>query len=127
MWLRLYRGAADAEPLTEIELDPSRNHTFAFWHLRVGGAQPGWFYTWRADGPHDPPAGLRFDASRELLDPWARLVSDGGCNARRRPAANRPRSARRSVGPTSTAGMEASRWPARCRRPWFTRCTLAAS
>ncbi|HEX5048555.1 MAG TPA: glycogen debranching protein GlgX [Gammaproteobacteria bacterium] len=78
MWLRLYRGATDAEPLTEIELDSARNRTFAFWHVRVGGAQPGWFYTWRADGPNDPPAGSRFDATRELLDPWARLVSDVG-------------------------------------------------
>ncbi|HZF29566.1 MAG TPA: glycogen debranching enzyme, partial [Gammaproteobacteria bacterium] len=76
VWLRLYRGATDAEPVTEIELDAERNRTFAFWHVLVRGAQPGWFYTWRADGPHEPEAGLRFDASRELLDPWARLVSD---------------------------------------------------
>jgi isoamylase len=76
VWLRLYRGATDAEPIAEVELDAERNRTFAFWHVHVGGAQPGWFYTWRADGPHEPQAGLRFDASRELLDPWARLTSD---------------------------------------------------
>jgi isoamylase len=76
VWLRLYRGAADAGPLAEIELDPAVHRTFGFWHVFVAGARAGWFYTWRADGPAKPEAGLRFDARRELLDPWARLVSD---------------------------------------------------
>jgi isoamylase len=78
MWLRLYRGPHDAEPMVEIELDSQTNRTFAFWHVFVAGARAGWFYTWRADGPHEPEAGLRFDAQRELLDPWAKLVNDDG-------------------------------------------------
>jgi glycogen operon protein len=76
VWLRLYRGATDAEPEAEIELDVERNRTYAFWHVFVAGARAGWFYTWRADGPNEPEDGLRFDATRELLDPWAKLVSD---------------------------------------------------
>jgi glycogen operon protein len=76
VWLRLYRGATDPTPLVEIELDPRKHRTYAWWHVFVVGAQPGWYYTWRADGPSDPAAGLRFDPKRELLDPWARLVSD---------------------------------------------------
>jgi len=76
VWLRLYRGAADAEPVAELELAPAAHRTFGFWHVFVAGARAGWFYTWRADGPDDPTTGLRFDARRELLDPWARLVSD---------------------------------------------------
>ena len=76
MWLRLYREAEDEEPAAEIELDPQANRTFAFWHVLVAGARAGWFYTWRADGPNDPAAGLRFDPARELLDPWAKGVSD---------------------------------------------------
>jgi glycogen operon protein len=76
VWLRLYRGAKDAEPAMEIELDPATHRTFGFWHVFVVGARAGWLYTWRADGPEEPAAGLRFDARRELLDPWARLVSD---------------------------------------------------
>jgi isoamylase len=75
VWLRLYRTAYDTAPATEIELDRRLNRTFAFWHVFVEGARAGWYYTWRADGPNDPAKGLRFDASRELLDPWARLVS----------------------------------------------------
>jgi glycogen operon protein len=76
VWLCLYRGETDASPLAEVELDPRQHRTFNFWHVFVAGAKPGWYYTWRADGPHDPGNGLRFDARRELLDPWARLVSD---------------------------------------------------
>jgi isoamylase len=76
VWLRLYRSAADTKPLAEIELDASTHRTFGFWHAFVAGARAGWFYTWRADGPDEPEEGLRFDAQRELLDPWARLVTD---------------------------------------------------
>ena len=76
MWLRLYRAAADAAPAAEIELDPATHRSFGFWHVFVTGARAGWLYTWRAAGPVEPAAGLRFDAQRELLDPWARLVSD---------------------------------------------------
>jgi glycogen operon protein len=76
VWLRLYRAASDAEPIAELELDPATQRTFGFWHVFVAGARAGWLYTWRAAGPDEPAAGLRFDARRELLDPWARLVSD---------------------------------------------------
>jgi len=76
VWLRLYRRATDATPLVEFELDRREHRTYAWWHAFVAGAQPGWYYTWRADGPTDAAEGFRFDPSRELLDPWARLVSD---------------------------------------------------
>ena len=76
MWLRLYRGALDAEPIAEFELDPRRHRTYDFWHAFVSGAKAGWYYTWRADGPKEPAAGIEFEPRRELLDPWARLVSD---------------------------------------------------
>ena len=56
VWLRLYRGATDPTPLVEIELDPHEHRTYAWWHVFVVGAQPGWYYTWRADGPPDPLA-----------------------------------------------------------------------
>ena len=76
VWLRLYRRAADEAPFAELELDPRVHRTYAWWHAFVAGAQPGWYYTWRVDGPADAAEGFRFDARRELLDPWARLVSD---------------------------------------------------
>ena len=76
LWLRLYRTATEAEPVVEFELDARRHRTYNFWHAFVQGAKPGWFYTWRADGPKEPAAGTEFEPRRELLDPWARLVSD---------------------------------------------------
>jgi isoamylase len=80
VWLRLYRGDADSSPIAELELTAAPHRTYGFWHVFVEGARAGWFYTWRAEGPDEPAAGLRFDAQRELLDPWARLVSDAAWN-----------------------------------------------
>jgi glycogen operon protein len=74
--LLLYDGARAAEPFQVIELDPDVNRTFFFWHVFAVGAKPGLFYTWRVDGPHRPEEGLIYDPRRELLDPWAREVSD---------------------------------------------------
>jgi isoamylase len=74
--LRLYATEKAAEPLREIELLPEQHKTFAFWHVFVRGAQPGMYYTWRVDGPQAPELGMLFDWRRELLDPWAKSVSD---------------------------------------------------
>ncbi len=76
VWLRLYREPRDEAPLAEVELDPAVHRTYGHWHVFVVGVRAGWLYTWRVDGPDEPAAGLHFDARRELLDPWARLVSD---------------------------------------------------
>lgn len=86
--LLLYAAQDDVEPLQVIRLDPVQNRTFFFWHVRVDGAPPGLWYTWRVDGPADTArTGFRFDPRRELLDPWARVVSDTGWNRAR---ASRP-------------------------------------
>jgi isoamylase len=76
LWLKLYRTATAETPIVEIELDPKVHRTYVFWHVFVPNARAGWFYTWRADGPYEPKEGLWFDPAQELLDPWARLVSD---------------------------------------------------
>ncbi|HEY8518741.1 MAG TPA: glycogen debranching protein GlgX [Gammaproteobacteria bacterium] len=76
VWLRLYEHERDREPVFEVELDPEVHRTFFFWHVFLEGAPAGLYYTWRMDGPYDPERGLLFDPRRELLDPWARLVSD---------------------------------------------------
>ncbi|MFO7287982.1 MAG: glycogen debranching protein GlgX [Gammaproteobacteria bacterium] len=74
--LVLYADERSPEPLDVIDLDPDENRTFFFWHVFVHDIGPGLYYTWRVDGPHEPHNGLRFDPTRELLDPWAREVSD---------------------------------------------------
>jgi isoamylase len=64
----------DAPPSRVIRLDPSANRTYHYWHVFVDGLQPGQLYGYRAHGPFDPSQGLRFDASKVLLDPYARGV-----------------------------------------------------
>ena len=39
------------------------------------GVAPGTRYGYRADGPWDPEAGLRFNAAKLLLDPYGKAVS----------------------------------------------------
>jgi isoamylase len=64
----------DAPPSRIIRLDPSSNHTYHYWHVFVPGLQPGQLYGYRAHGLFDPSQGLRFDASKVLLDPYGREV-----------------------------------------------------
>jgi pullulanase/glycogen debranching enzyme len=61
-------------PSRAIRLDPSANRTYHYWHVFVEGLQPGQLYGYRAHGPFDPSQGLRFDASKALLDPYSRGV-----------------------------------------------------
>jgi len=75
--LLLYAAADSPEPFQIIHLDPELNRSFFFWHVFVEGLPIGTRYTWRMDGPSDTTStGRRFYAGKELLDPWARAVSD---------------------------------------------------
>jgi isoamylase len=47
------------------------------WHGHVPGAGHGTRYGFRVDGPWDPSAGLRCNAAKLLLDPYARAVRGG--------------------------------------------------
>ena len=61
--------AEDATPTQTIALDPLSHRTYHYWHVLVPKAQPGQLYAYRVHGPFDPARGLRFDASKLLLDP----------------------------------------------------------
>ena len=75
--LLLYEHSESEEHFQVIQLDHEINRTFFFWHVYVKGLRPGFAYTWRVDGPTNPKMkGFRFNRSIELLDPWARAVSD---------------------------------------------------
>ncbi len=74
--LLLFDADADRQPCQRIELDPVTNRTFFFWHVFVVGARPGLQYTWWiGEPPHDDAHALRVGTDRQLLDPWARVVS----------------------------------------------------
>lgn len=45
------------------------------WHGLLADIGPGQRYGFRVDGPNDPSRGLRFDASRLLIDPYARAIA----------------------------------------------------
>jgi glycogen operon protein len=75
--LLLYAAADSPGPFLTISLDHEHNRSFFFWHVFVEDLPIGSHYTWRMDGPGDTAAtGRRFYPGRELLDPWARAVSD---------------------------------------------------
>ncbi len=82
--LLLYEKNDSTEPFQIIRLVPDVNLTFFFWHVYVEGLQAGVHYTWRIDGPKDTRrTGFRFNKKFELLDPWARAVSDTMWDRRR--------------------------------------------
>jgi isoamylase len=82
--LLLYAEADSPEPFQVTTLTPENNRTFFFWHVFVEGLPPRTYYTWRADGPNDTQqTGRRFNPRKELVDPWARAVSDAVWDRRR--------------------------------------------
>ncbi len=77
--LLLYPSPDSVKPCQVIGLDPAAHRSFFFWHVFVVGLEPGACYTWRADGPADTrETGRRFNPRRQLVDPWARAVTDAG-------------------------------------------------
>ena len=76
--LLLYEKPDSDSPFQIIDLDPTLNRTFFFWHVYVEGmsGEEKISYTWKVDGPDNDDPGHRFDPSVELLDPWAKAVTD---------------------------------------------------
>lgn len=56
---------------TRVEL---RDVDAFVWHGYLPTIQPGQRYGYRVHGPYDPSRGLRFNASKLLLDPYAKAV-----------------------------------------------------
>ncbi len=72
--LLLFDGVDDTKAARVVRLDPSVNRTYHYWHVFVPSLRPGQLYAYRAEGPFDPPGGLRFDPTKVLLDPYGRGV-----------------------------------------------------
>jgi isoamylase len=73
--LLLFDHADDARPSRVIDLDPHTKRTYHYWHAYVPGVRSGQLYGYRVHGPFVPEKGLRFDASKVLLDPYAKCVA----------------------------------------------------
>ena len=50
-------------------------HTDQIWHSFVPGLRPGQIYGYRVYGPYAPERGHRFNASKLLVDPYARAIT----------------------------------------------------
>jgi isoamylase len=73
--LLLFDDADGRRPARVIELQTRVHRTYHYWHVLVPGLGPGQLYGWRARGPYEPGAGLRFDGEKLLLDPYARAIA----------------------------------------------------
>ncbi len=54
---------------------PMTEHTDLVWHVFLPDVRPGQIYGYRVSGPYDPKAGLRFNSSKLLLDPYAKAIA----------------------------------------------------
>lgn len=74
--LLLYQHHDSPAPFQIIALHPDENRTYFAWHVYVHDLPAGTHYTWRVAGPDDTArSGYRFNANKELIDPWARAVT----------------------------------------------------
>jgi len=73
--LLLFASVDDDRAERVMRLDPAVNRTGNYWHAFVPGASSGQLYAYRVAGPADPSRGMRFDASKVLLDPYGRGVA----------------------------------------------------
>ena len=50
-------------------------HTDQIWHTFIPGLRPGQIYGYRVYGPYAPERGHRFNASKLLVDPYAKAIT----------------------------------------------------
>jgi isoamylase len=72
--LLFFDRAHDARPSRVIPIDAATGRTYHYWHVFVPEVKAGQLYGYRAHGPFDPAAGMRFDSTKVLLDPYGRGV-----------------------------------------------------
>ncbi len=72
--LLLFDSADIRQPNRVISFDPQWNRTSYYWHVFVPGLKAGQVYGFRVHGPFNPAAGHRFDATKVLLDPYAKAI-----------------------------------------------------
>ena len=63
------------DPRRETQRLRLREVTAHVWHGHVPGLAVGQLYGFRVKGPWKPKQGLRFNANKLLMDPYARAVS----------------------------------------------------
>jgi glycogen operon protein len=74
MELLLFDHVDDANPARTIRIDPVTHRSYHYWHVFVPDLRAGQIYNYRAEGPWEPASGMRFDATKVLLDPYGRGI-----------------------------------------------------
>ncbi|HET7843640.1 MAG TPA: glycogen debranching protein GlgX [Xanthomonadales bacterium] len=72
---RVELSVFDATGRREVARMPLPECTDEVWHGCLPDAGPGTLYGYRVDGPYEPARGLRFNANKLLVDPYARALS----------------------------------------------------
>jgi isoamylase len=70
--LCLFDDATAGTPTATITM---AERTDNVWHVYLPDVRPGALYGYRVDGPYEPKRGHRFNASKLLIDPYAKAVS----------------------------------------------------
>ena len=70
--LCLFDDATASEPTATITMGERTDNV---WHVYLPDVRPGALYGYRVDGPYEPQRGHRFNASKLLIDPYAKAVS----------------------------------------------------
>lgn len=76
--LCLYPAKRPERELARVRLERAEA---GYWHAHLAGVPEGTLYGYRVHGAWDPEHGLRHNARKLLLDPYARLVA-GDCRGR---------------------------------------------
>lgn len=74
--LHAYRADDPVNPEFSYRFDPLTNKTARVWHCRISEARlaGATHYAYTVEGPFIPARGLRFDAAKILVDPYARAL-----------------------------------------------------
>ncbi len=72
--LLLFNTSNASQPAQIIKLDPLLNKTYYYWHAFISGIKTGQIYAYRADGQFAPEREYRFDKTKVLVDPYARVI-----------------------------------------------------
>jgi isoamylase len=64
----------DRKGRRELERIAIKDRIDQVWHCYLPEARPGLLYGYRVHGPYEPERGLRFNANKLLLDPYARAI-----------------------------------------------------
>ena len=73
-----FQPEAPGKELARVRLQRGEG---GWWRGHLGGLERGWLYGYRVHGPWDPERGLRYNARKLLVDPYA-LVLEGPLQAK---------------------------------------------